>query len=137
MIIISSSETASIRTEQDVARLLHRIKAVAADTGLGTVSQTKLMTAASELARNMLFYANEGVSYLEQISQGTKVGVRLTFIDHGPGIPDVDLAMQDGYTTNPQSLGLGLPGARRLVNEFAIISTVGKGTTVTVITWKL
>ncbi|RIV25511.1 anti-sigma regulatory factor [Fibrisoma montanum] len=137
MIIISSSETASIRTEQDVARLLHRIKAVAADTGLGTVSQTKLMTAASELARNMLFYANEGVSYLEQISQGTKVGIRLTFIDHGPGIPDVDLAMQDGYTTNPQSLGLGLPGARRLVNEFAIISTVGKGTTVTVITWKL
>ena len=99
------------------------------------VGQTKLITAASELVRNMLRYANGGQGTLEIIMQNNNKGVRLTFADKGPGIKDLKQAMQDGYSTG-KSLGLGLPGAKRLSNEFDIKSEAGKGTTVTIIRWK-
>jgi serine/threonine-protein kinase RsbT len=99
------------------------------------VNQTKLITAASELVRNMLKYANGGVAIIEVISQGRDNGIRLVFQDQGPGIKDIPQAMKDGFSTG-KSLGLGLPGTKRLVNEFDIKSTVGEGTTVTIIKWK-
>ncbi len=113
----------------------NRVKEYATKIGMGTLGQTKLITAASELARNMLRYANGGIAILEIILKDRVTGIRLTFEDKGPGIADVALAMQDGYSTI-KSMGLGLPGAKRLVNEFAIKSEVGKGTTVTIIRWK-
>lgn len=103
--------------------------------GMSLVNQTKLITAASELVRNMLKFANGGKTVVEIISAGVKTGIRITFIDTGPGIENIELAMQDGYST-AKSLGLGLPGARRLVNEFKIKSVIGEGTIVTVIRWK-
>src|SRR5690606_376155 len=98
-------------------------------------NQTKLITAASELVRNMLKFADGGKTTIEIVSEGRLSGIRITFEDKGPGIPDISLAMQDGFTT-ARSLGLGLPGAKRLVNVFNIKSVVGEGTTVTVIRWK-
>jgi serine/threonine-protein kinase RsbT len=102
---------------------------------MGLVNQTKLITAASELVRNMLKYAGGGLTEIEVVSKGRENGIRLLFKDKGPGIKDIALAMKDGYTTG-KSLGLGLPGTRRLVSEFDIQSTPGKGTTVTIIKWK-
>jgi serine/threonine-protein kinase RsbT len=102
---------------------------------MSILNQTKLITAASELVRNMLKYASGGVVILEIVSKDRTTGVKLTFTDQGPGIADIKLAMQDGYSTG-KSLGVGLPGAKRLVNEFDIKSEVGKGTTVTIIRWK-
>jgi serine/threonine-protein kinase RsbT len=99
------------------------------------VNQTKLITAASELVRNMLKYAGGGVVVIEVISQGRDNGIRLIFQDQGPGIKDITLAMKDGYSTG-KSLGLGLPGTKRLVSEFDIKSKEGEGTTVTIIKWK-
>lgn len=99
------------------------------------VGQTKLITAASELVRNMLRYASGGEAILEIVIRNNIKGVRLTFADKGPGIKDIKQAMQDGFSTG-KSLGLGLPGAKRLSNEFDIKSEVGKGTTVTIIRWK-
>ena len=125
----------SITREQDVIPFRNRLKEYATKIGMGVVNQTKIITAASELVRNMLKYAKGGVVYIEIVSKGRENGVRLIFQDKGPGISDVKLAMQDGYSTG-KSLGLGLPGARRLVSEFDLKSEVGKGTTVTVIKWK-
>jgi serine/threonine-protein kinase RsbT len=102
---------------------------------MSLVNQTKLITAASELVRNMLKYAGGGVTTIEVVSKGRENGVRLIFEDKGPGIPDIAQAMKDGFSTG-KSLGLGLPGAKRLASEFEIKSTVGKGTTVTLIKWK-
>jgi serine/threonine-protein kinase RsbT len=103
--------------------------------GLSLVNQTKLVTAVSELARNMVVYAGSGKVTIEEVETGIKRGLRITFEDNGPGIPNLELAMRDGYTTGG-GLGQGLPGARRLVNEFTIDSKVGVGTTVTIIKWK-
>lgn len=101
---------------------------------MGLVNQTRLITAASELVRNMLKYAGGGQVLLETVTKGRENGIRLTFSDKGPGIPDVSLAMKDGYTTG-KSLGLGLPGAKRLVNQFDITSNVANGTIVTILKW--
>jgi serine/threonine-protein kinase RsbT len=128
-------EFVRIEKEQDVILFRNRIKEMAARIGMGLVNQTKLITAASELSRNMLKFANGGKTTIEIVSSGRKTGIRIVFDDKGPGIEDLSLAMQDGYST-ARSLGLGLPGARRLVNEFQIKSVVGEGTTVTVIRWK-
>ena len=125
----------SITREQDVIPFRNRLKECATKIGMGIVNQTKVITAASELVRNMLKYAKGGVVSIEIVSKGRENGVRLIFEDKGPGIVDVKLAMKDGYSTG-KSLGLGLPGARRLVSEFDLKSEVGKGTTVTVIKWK-
>lgn len=124
-----------ILREIDVIPMRNRLKEYAVKIGMSLVNQTKIMTAASELARNMLKYANGGKVNIEVVANGRENGLRLTFIDHGPGIPNVQLALKDGYSTG-KSLGLGLPGTRRLVSEFAIDSEVGKGTTVTVTKWK-
>ncbi len=120
--------------EQDVVLLRNRIKEVAVKIKMGLVNQTRLITAASELLRNMLRYADGGQCLIEVVSRGRENGIRLTFSDKGPGIPDIALAMRDGYSTG-KSLGLGLPGTKRLVNEFDIKSKVGEGTTVTILKW--
>ncbi|HEY9488684.1 MAG TPA: anti-sigma regulatory factor [Chryseosolibacter sp.] len=125
----------NIAREIDVIPFRNRVKEYAVKIGMGLVNQTKLITSASELARNMLKYANGGKATIEVVSKGKESGIRLIFEDDGPGIADVGLAMKDGFSTT-NSLGLGLPGTRRLVSEFKIESVVGKGTTVTVIKWK-
>lgn len=125
----------SIVKEQDVIPFRNRVKEYATKIGMSLVNQTKVITAASELVRNMLKYANGGKVYIEVVSKGRENGIRLVFEDKGPGIPDIGLALKDGYSTG-RSLGLGLPGTKRLVSEFNIVSEVGKGTTVTVVKWK-
>ncbi|HEX3383967.1 MAG TPA: anti-sigma regulatory factor [Mucilaginibacter sp.] len=124
----------SVEREQDVVPFRNRVKEYAVKIRMGLVNQTKLITAASELVRNMLRYAEKGTVLIEVISRGRDSGIRLTFEDRGPGIADIGQALKDGYSTG-KSLGLGLPGARRLVNEFDIQSEVGKGTKVTIVKW--
>ncbi len=124
-----------IEKEQDVVPFRNRVKEQAVKIGMSLVNQTKLITAASELVRNMLKYAGGGLVIIEVITQGRDNGIRLTFTDKGPGIKDIPLAMKDGFSTG-KSLGLGLPGTKRLVNEFDIKSVVGEGTTVSIIKWK-
>jgi serine/threonine-protein kinase RsbT len=133
--IVTTKESIRIVIEQDVILFRNRLKEFATRIGMNTLTQTKLITAASELMRNMLKYANGGQVLLEIVSRKKTTGIRVTFTDNGPGIANVQAAMEDGYSTG-QSLGLGLPGARRLVNEFDIKSEAGKGTTVTIICWK-
>ena len=130
-----NKESMNLVREIDVIPFRNRIKETAIKIGMGLVNQTKLITAASELARNMLKYAKGGKVLIEVISKGRENGIRLVFRDEGPGIPDIGLAMKDGYSTG-KSLGLGLPGTKRLVSEFNIETEIGKGTTVTIIKWK-
>ena len=134
MILTLSKDEMMIIKEQDVVPFRNRVKEYAVKIKMGLVNQTKLITAASELIRNMLRYANGGTILIEIISKGRENGIRLTFADKGPGIKDINLAMKDGYSTG-KSLGLGLPGAKRLSNEFSIQSEAGKGTTVTIVKW--
>jgi serine/threonine-protein kinase RsbT len=124
-----------IRTGEDVVRVRQEVRRYAVEAGLGLVDQTKIVTAASELARNTLDYGKGGQALLDVVQNGARRGVRIVFEDHGPGIPDIELALKDGYTSG-KGMGLGLGGARRLCNEFSIVSTLGKGTTVTVARWK-
>ena len=134
--ITINSETIAINTEQDTVFLRNRVAEYAAKIKMGLVNQTKLLTAASELVRNMLRYAGGGRVLCEVVSESVlQTGIKLTFIDTGPGIPDIDQAMKDGFSTG-KSLGIGLPGARRLVNVFLIKSQVGEGTSVTILKWK-
>ncbi|WP_241462439.1 anti-sigma regulatory factor [Sphingobacterium deserti] len=132
--ITITKETVLVVKEQDVVPLRNTVKQCAVKIKMGLVNQTKLITAASELVRNMLRYAKGGAVLVETVSVGRNQGVKLTFQDDGPGIADINQAMQDGFSTG-NSLGLGLPGTKRLVNEFDIKSTVGSGTTVTIIKW--
>lgn len=134
MIVTLSKDEMQIIKELDVVAFRNRVKEYAVKIKMGLVNQTKLITAASELVRNMLNYANGGRIIIEVITRGRDNGIRLTFKDKGPGIKDIGLAMKDGYSTG-KSLGLGLPGAKRLANEFNIESEVGKGTTVMIIKW--
>ncbi|WP_205942411.1 anti-sigma regulatory factor [Pedobacter sp. SYP-B3415] len=134
MVLSLSKDTIQVVKEQDTVFLKNRVKETATRIKMGLVNQTKLITAASELVRNMLRYGNGGYCDIEVVSSGRNNGVRLTFVDKGPGIADIPQAMKDGFSTG-RSLGLGLPGTRRLVNEFDIKSTVGEGTTVMVIKW--
>jgi serine/threonine-protein kinase RsbT len=135
VIVVLNKELMVIVKEQDVVLFRNRVREYAVRIGMGLVNQTKLITAASELVRNMIKYASGGSILIEAITKGRDTGIRLTFTDHGPGIADISLAMKDGYST-AKSLGVGLPGARRLVNEFDIRSKVGEGTTVSIIKWK-
>jgi serine/threonine-protein kinase RsbT len=134
MILSLSKDSVQVTKEQDVVFLKHRVKETALKIKMGLVNQTRLLTAASELVRNMMRYANGGLCLIEVVSSGRVNGVRLTFKDKGPGIPDIPAAMQDGFSTG-KSLGLGLPGTKRLVNEFDIKSNMGEGTTVTIVKW--
>lgn len=131
---VLNEERMLINKEQDVVPFRNRVKEYAVSIGMGIVNQTKLITAASELVRNMLNYSKGGSTLMEVVTKGSDTGIRLTFTDKGPGIRDIKLALKDGYSTS-NSLGLGLPGAKRLVNEFEIQSNAGKGTTVTIIKW--
>jgi serine/threonine-protein kinase RsbT len=133
--VVLNKESMTIVREVDVIPFRNRLKEYGVKIGMSLVNQTKLMTAGSELARNMLKYAGGGKAIIEVINNGKENGIRLTFIDEGPGIKDIRLAMQDGYSSG-KSLGLGLPGTKRLVSEFDIQSEVGKGTKVTIIKWK-
>jgi len=135
MIIVANKEEMPIIREQDVIPFRNRVKDYAVKAGMSILNQTKLITAASELVRNLLKYGGGGRVKIEAVTSGREVGVRLTFEDKGPGIKDIDLAMRDGYSTG-RSMGLGLPGTKRLVNVFDIKSELGMGTTVTIIKWK-
>ncbi len=133
--IVLRDDTLSIKTSDDVVRVRQEARTRAVEIGLGLVDQTKIVTAASELARNTLDYGGGGTARLQIVQNGMRKGIKLTFEDQGPGIPDIDLALKDGYTTG-SGLGLGLSGARRLSNEFEIYSKVGEGTRVSITRWK-
>jgi serine/threonine-protein kinase RsbT len=124
-----------IKTSDDVVRVRQLTRVRALEAGLSLVDQTKIITAASELARNTLDYGGGGEVLIEPVQQLGRRGVRLTFVDQGPGIPDIDQALTDGWTSGG-GLGLGLSGAKRLSNEFSLHSVVGEGTTVMIARWK-
>ncbi len=132
---ILRSETAQIRTGGDVVRVRQLVRERAIEIGLSLVDQTKIITAASEIARNTLDYGGGGTVLIEVEQSGLRRAVRLTFDDQGPGIPDVEQALADHFTTGG-GLGLGLGGARRLCNEFEIVSSPGKGTHIVLARWK-
>ena len=135
MATISKSARFDIRAEADVVALRQNVRRWAADMTFSIVDQTKLVTAASELARNAIVYGGGGTATLEMLSETVRKGLRIVFEDKGPGIPDIELALRDGFTTGG-GLGLGLGGARRLVNEFTIDSKPGQGTRIAVTRWK-
>lgn len=132
---MTSGETVPIRISDDVVRVRSRVRALAMSLGLGIVDQTKIVTAASELARNTLDYGGGGEARLDIVEAGIRRGLRVTFEDRGPGIADIELALTDGYTSGG-GLGLGLSGAKRLSNEFEITSIPGQGTRVIITRWK-
>ena len=132
---IIRGETLELRTSQDIVRVRQAVRAWMVEMQFSLVDQTKMVTAASELARNTINYGAGGSARLEALADGGRSGLRLSFEDHGPGIPDIELALKDGYTTD-EGLGLGLGGSKRLVNEFDIWSVPGEGTRVTVVRWK-
>jgi serine/threonine-protein kinase RsbT len=129
------TRTLPIRTQSDVVLVRQAVRDWSKELGFSLVDQTKIVTAASELARNTLDYGGGGELILTKLQEGFRKGLRLAFADQGPGIADLSLALKDGYTTGG-GLGLGLSGAKRLMNDFEIISKVGEGTTVTVTRWK-
>ena len=129
------TENLPVRSEHDVVRIRQKVREAAVAARFNIVDQTKIVTAASELARNTLIHGGGGDMVLDLLEDGIRTGVRLSFSDQGPGIPDVGLAMKEGYTTGG-GLGLGLSGSKRLVSEFDIETEVGKGTRVTVTRWK-
>jgi serine/threonine-protein kinase RsbT len=132
---IVKSETMPIRTAQDLVHVRQAVRAWSQTLGFGLVDQTKVVTAASELARNTLDYGGGGEVRLEQLEQGMRRGLRLVFEDRGPGIADVEQAMRDGFSTG-RGMGLGLGGAKRLSHEFELHSKVGEGTRVMLTRWK-
>jgi serine/threonine-protein kinase RsbT len=132
---VLKTETIYVVASADIVAVRHAVRRHAVEIKMSLVDQTKIVTATSELARNMLLYAGGGEVTLEVLQLGARHGLRAHFVDTGPGIPNVDLALRDGFTTG-NGMGLGLGGAKRLVNEFAIDSTPGKGTRVSVTRWK-
>ena len=132
---VTRTESLSLRAEQDVVLARQAVRKLTQELKFSLVDQTKMVTAASELARNTVIYGGGGVMKCELLVDGARNGLRLTFEDQGPGIPDLSLALKDGWTSGG-GLGMGLSGAKRLVNEFDIASEVGKGTRVTIARWK-
>lgn len=128
-------EIRPVRTDEDVVSVRRAVREWSIAAGFSLVDQTKMVTAASELARNAVLHGGGGTLRLEALNDGPKRGLRLVFEDKGPGIADVDLALRDGYTTG-SGLGLGLGGARRLASEFSIDSRPGEGTRVSIVRWK-
>lgn len=129
-----SIESVPVMSEPDVVAVRRRVREISAKIGLSLVDQTKIITAASELARNTIIYGGGGSMQVETLN-GPRTGLRLTFEDKGPGIPDIELALRDGFTTG-SGLGLGLGGSKRLVNEFQIFSQPGEGTKIIITRWK-
>ncbi len=132
--VVTLAENLPVKSEPDVVAVRRRVREVSTQLGFSLVDQTKIVTAASELARNTIIYGGGGTMHVEALN-GPRLGLRLTFEDQGPGIPDIDLALRDGFTSG-SGLGLGLGGAKRLVNEFEISSRAGEGTKVTITRWK-
>jgi serine/threonine-protein kinase RsbT len=132
---VVSAESMEIRTSDDIVLVRQAVRKKSVALGLGLVDQTKVVTASSELARNTLDYGGGGTVHLELIENGARTGLKLTFEDQGPGIPDIDLALTDGYTTG-NGMGLGLSGAKRLSHEFELWSKPGEGTRVSILRWK-
>lgn len=132
---VLTSSIVEIRSGDDVVRVRQEVRARAVESGLSLVDQTKIVTAASELARNTLDYGGGGTMLVERLQDGVRRGLRLTFEDQGPGIPDIERALTDGFTSGG-GLGLGLGGAKRLSNEFSITSQPGMGTRVVITRWK-
>ena len=132
---VLKQETLELRTEADIVHVRQAVRAWAVELGFSLVEQTKIVTAASELARNTLGYGGGGTLRMDAVEERARRGLRLTFEDQGPGIPDIQLALKDGYTTG-SGLGLGLGGSKRLVNEFDITSRPGEGTRVVITRWK-
>lgn len=131
----AAPETLPISSSSDIVRVRQVVRSRAQELGIGIVDQTKLVTAASELARNAYEHGGGGTVTVERVDNGMRKGIRLTFEDHGAGIPDLALAMTDGYTTGG-GLGLGLGGSKRLVHDFDVVSNAGEGTRVTITRWK-
>ena len=129
------AESLPIRVDSDVVMARQQVRAWAVELGFGLVDQTKIVTAASELARNTIKYGGGGEVHLDDLDDGLRRGVGLVFVDHGPGIADIEQALRDGFTTGG-GLGLGLGGSKRLVEEFEIASRTGQGTAVSVVKWK-
>ena len=129
------TERLELRSSSDVVAVRQTVRTWAVEAGFSLVDQTKMVTAASELARNTVDYGGGGTASLELITEGSRRGLRVAFEDHGPGIADIDKALTDHFTTG-NGLGLGLGGARRLVNEFNISSRLGEGTRVVITRWK-
>ena len=132
---VSKTDRLSISSSTDIVLIRQEVRKWSGELGFSLVDQTKMITAASELARNSLDYGGGGVVLLEVVHDGGKRGLRLTFEDKGPGIPDIERALTDGFTSG-KGMGLGLGGAKRLVNAFEIASRVGEGTRVTITRWK-
>lgn len=132
---IEKSETLPIKTEQDVVVVRQAVRVWASELQFGSVDQTKIVTASSEIARNTFVYGGGGSATLEIVTDNLRQGLRLRFEDKGPGIADIEQALTSGFSTGG-SLGLGFGGAKRLVNEFYVESQVGEGTRVTLIRWK-
>jgi serine/threonine-protein kinase RsbT len=132
---VLKSDSLPLRSEQDIVHARQAVRKLSQELAFSIVDQTKIVTAASELARNTLIYGGGGVLSWAVILEGARKGLRLEFSDQGPGIPDLALALKDGWTSG-SGLGMGLSGAKRLVNDFDIWSEVGKGTRVTITRWK-
>ncbi len=132
---VQKDEVMSVGSSADIVLVRQIVRKWAIEQGFSLIDQTKIVTAASELARNMVDYGGGGKLHLEALNEGIRKALRLTFEDEGPGIPDIELALKDGYTTG-KGLGLGLSGSKRLVNEFEIVSSVGGGTRITITKWK-
>ncbi|MBD2727052.1 anti-sigma regulatory factor [Nostoc sp. FACHB-892] len=132
---MQQTETLNIQTSTDIVLVRQAVRQMAVEIGLSLVDQTKIVTAASELARNTLDYGGGGTVKLEMLQEERKRGLRLTFEDRGPGIPNIEMALKDGFTTG-SGLGMGLGGAKRLANEFEIQSAVGEGTRIVIVRWK-
>lgn len=131
---VLKSESLPIRTSEDVVLVRTSVRKLATEMRFGIVDQTKIVTAASEIARNTLDYGRGGNMLMESLSNGPKKGLRLIFIDQGPGIRDIEQALSDGFTSG-NGMGLGLGGTRRLMDEFEIASKLNEGTTVTITKW--
>lgn len=131
----TKTETIPVRTSADVVSVRHMVRRYAVELAFTLVEQTKIVTAASELARNMIDYGGGGTVLVESLDDGARKGLRLAFEDQGPGIPDIPAALRDGYTTG-SGMGLGLGGAKRLSNEFELRSAPGEGTMVAITRWK-
>jgi serine/threonine-protein kinase RsbT len=133
--LTARSEQVVVREQHDIVNVRQVVRSWSLSLGLGLVDLTKLVTAASEIARNTVEYGGGGTLQIEELRDGLRLGVRLVFEDKGPGIPDIERAMTDGYSTGT-GMGLGLGGTKRLVDEFEISSTRGEGTRVAITKWK-
>jgi serine/threonine-protein kinase RsbT len=134
-VAVESSEAIELKSSEDVVRLRQKVRERAIGAGFTLVEQTKVVTAASEIGRNTVQYGGGGQARISVVANGTRRGLSLEFSDQGPGIPDIALALTDGYTSGG-GLGLGLSGAKRLSDEFEIESQPGQGTRVTIVRWK-